>query len=142
MGKVLASFMNGYAGANSRSVDDIVEAYPVTASNGVAFGLPVVLNSAKTGVVPFASTNVADDFIGVAVRAPSKTPNEYGSETAMYNQNEMADILVRGSAVVICFSGTPAPDGTVYIIKSNGRFSADATHPFISVLRSSRSADV
>ncbi len=127
MGKVLASFLPGYPGAISRSVDDIVEAYAVGGPNSIAFGLPVVLNAQKTGVVPFASTNVAADLIGVAARSASKTPNEFGSNTAQYNQNDMADILVRGSVVVICYSGTPAVDGAVYIIKSNGRFSADAS---------------
>ena len=127
MGKVLASFAPGFPGAISRAVDDIVKPMAVGASGGIAFGLPVVMNAGKTAVIPFASTNVADDFIGIAVRSGAKTPNEYGSNTAQYNQHEMADILVRGSAVVVCYSGTPALAGAVYIIKSNGRFSADAS---------------
>ena len=109
MGKVLASFLPGYPGAISRAVDDIVKPMAVGGPNAIDFGLPVVLNAGKTGVVAFASTNTADDFVGIAVRSAAKTPNEYGS------------------AVVVCYSGTPAMDGAVYIIKANGRFSADAS---------------
>lgn len=127
MGKVLASFLPGYPGAISRAVDDIVKPMAVGGANAIDFGLPVVLNAGKTGVVAFASTNTADDFVGIAVRSGAKTPNDYGNNTGKYNQNEMADILVRGSAVVVCYSGTPAMDGAVYIIKANGRFSADAS---------------
>ncbi len=127
MGKVLRSFDPGWPGAVSRSVDDVIVPMAVTVPSGVAFGLPVVLNSQKTGVIPFASTHSADDFIGVAVRSAAKTPDAYGSNQAQYNQTEMADILVRGSAVVQCYTGTPAPGGPVYIHKASGYFSAEAS---------------
>ena len=127
MGKVLNAFENGWPGAISRSVGDIVEAKAVTASAGIAFGLPVVLNSQKTGVVPFASTHTAKDFYGVTVRSASKTPDTYGGNEAQYNRKEMADVLVRGSVIVTCFAGTPEPGGGVYIHKASGKFVADST---------------
>ena len=126
MGKVLNTFENGWLGAISRSVDDIVEAYAVTATDGVGFGIPVVLNTQKTGVVPFASTNVADDFIGITVRSASKTPDTYGSNEAKYNRKEMADVLTRGSVIVNCLAGTPEPNGNVYIHPGTGKFVAVA----------------
>ena len=124
MGKVLGSFTNGYPGAIARSVDDIVVSHAAGAT--IPFGVPVVFNPLKTAVVPFASTHTVEDLVGIAVRVPSKTPDAYDSSTAQYNPREMADVLVRGTAVVQCISGTPAPGGAVYIVKANGKFAAEA----------------
>ena len=126
MGKVLNGFDNGYPGAISRGVDDIVIPMGTMAFNGIAFGLPVAYDSTKTGVTPFAATHTAEDFVGIAVRSASKTPSAYGSSQGQYNSQEMVDVLVRGSTVVQCVTGTPAPGGAVYILKANGRFSAEA----------------
>ena len=75
MGKVLNGFMNGYAGAISRSVDDVVVSLPVGSYNGIDFGKPVVFNSQKTAVVAFTSTSTAADIVGIAVRSAVKTPD-------------------------------------------------------------------
>ena len=125
MGKVLSTFTNGYPGAIARSVDDIVVSHAASAT--IPFGTPVAFNPLKTGVVPFASTHTAEDFLGIAVRAPSKTPDTYDSSTAQYNIREMADILTRGTTVVQCISGTPAAGSPVYIVKANGKFAAEAS---------------
>ncbi len=126
MGKVLSSFKNGYAGAISRSVDDVVISMPVWGNNPVEFGRPVVLNTQKTAVIPFTSTSTAADIVGISVRSASKTPGTYGSNASNYSRKEMADILVRGSAVVFCASGTPTAGSPVYIVKADGTFTAES----------------
>ena len=86
MGKVLSTFQNGYAGAVSRAVDAIIHAWPNKATAAIPFGAPVFMNAAKTGVTPGSATSEYDDFVGFAVRSPSKTPdalneiNEYLTE--------------------------------------------------------------
>ena len=127
MGKVLSGFKNGFAGAISRSVDDVVVPMAVTGVNGIEYGRPVVFNNQKTGVVPFASTSTAADIVGIAVRSAVKTPDTYGSNAGKYNRKDMADILVRGSAAVFCAGGTPTAGSPVYIVKADGTFTAEAS---------------
>ena len=126
MGKVLDSFMHLFPGAVSRTADEIVISLK-NAGNGAIYPGTAVFLAADGGVTAVRPGSTFDEFVGIAVRSGAKTPNDYGNNTGKYNQNEMADILVRGSAVVVCYSGTPAMDGAVYIIKANGRFSADAS---------------
>ncbi len=122
MGKVLKTFNNGYAGAISHSLDDVVVPFANKSNGAIGFGMPVALNASKTGIVPFdGSTHTAADFIGVTVRNPSKTPDAYGSNTASYGSNDIVDVLVRGRIVVEC-EGTPSLGAAVSVKTLNGKF--------------------
>ncbi len=134
MGKVLDTFTNGYAGAISRSVDDVVIPLSNTDTAALDYGVPVVYDAAKTGGVKFTSDSVAADFIGITVRSASKTPSTYGSNVSSYAPGEMMDVLVRGSTVVPVSGGTPAPGGAVYVVKASGAFSAAAGEDNSTVL--------
>ena len=125
-GKVL-KFTNGYPGAVSRSVDDIIESIPSgEASNPIEFGAPVALSSGK--VVNVSTTYT--DVIGVAVRS-IKTENTYGQGDAKYNAKELVDVIKRGTVVMsVPHAETPAAGGTVYITKATGKLAtaADSTN--------------
>ena len=125
-GKVLDTFTHGWPGTISRSVDDIVVAHANRSNAPIAYGVPVVLDSTKTGVIPFASTSAAADLVGFTVRSGSKTPDTYGSDASAYNPGEIAEVLVRGSMTVAVESGNPIPGGKVYLVKATGAISASA----------------
>ncbi len=120
-GKVLSGFTNGYAGAISRAVDDIV----ISLGNGtdeeeIAFGRPVFLVSGQEACIPFdAETCTADNFLGFTVRAADKTPEVYGSNRAAYVPGEPVDVLVRGSMAVTMDSSAQV-GSPVYIRKADG----------------------
>ena len=80
MGKVLASFTNGYAGAVSRSIDDIIVSFPNAGNVSIPFGAPVFLQQSSGGGIPFASGLDMSTFLGFAVRSASKTPETYGEQ--------------------------------------------------------------
>ena len=123
MGSVLKNFSHGCPGAISRSLDDVVVALANKSNAPMAFGIPVALNSDKTGVIPFdANTHTAADFVGVTVRNPSKTPDIYGDNLGSYGPKDIADVIVRGH-VVVRVNGTARLGMPVSILKSNGQFS-------------------
>jgi|GEM_PF-2925825 len=109
MGKVLSSYQNGFPGAIARAVDDIVVAMANRSeTDAIAFGAPVALSDDKLGVVPFdPATHKAENFAGIAVRNPSKTPETYGSSEARYAASELVDVLVRGHIVVDADENAP-----------------------------------
>jgi len=125
------SLLRGFFGNVARSIDTIIEATQnKEASAAIAFGAPVVLKSDGTGVVNWASTNVAADFAGIAVREV-KTEGVYGSNIANYAANEVMDVLKRGSVIVKCTMDTtattaPVKGAGVYIRKATGVFVAAA----------------
>ena len=80
MGKVISGFPNGWAGAISRAVDDIVEAYANVSGTAIPFGSPVFQDSERTGVTGIQAGAGTETFLGFAVRSPAKTPNVYGTE--------------------------------------------------------------
>ena len=139
MGKVLKNFTNGFAGAISRSIDDVVVALANKSNNPLAFGVPVALNGDKNGVVPFdGSTHTAADFVGVTVRNPSKTPDAYGSDVGSYASGELVDVLVRGHIVVKLTGGMlGAP---VSIKKSDGSFSTSTGDSYVALTNAHVSA--
>ena len=123
MGKVLSAFENGFPGAIARSVDDIVIAMANRSASPIEFGMPVALSADRLGIEPFDPENhIAQDFVGVTVRAPAKTPDVYGAETASYAPGDMVDILVRGRIVVQMTEGDPWPGDTLAIVRETGRF--------------------
>jgi len=125
-GKVL-KFTNGYPGAVTRSIDDIIESIPSgEASAAIAFGAPVALYNGK--VVNVSGTYT--DVIGVAVRS-IKTEETYGGNNPTYKAKEIVDVLKRGTiAMEIPSALSPAAGGTVYITKATGKLAtaADSTN--------------
>lgn len=125
------SLLRGFFGNVARSIDTIIEASQnKEATAPIAFGAPVVLKSDGTGVINWASTNVAADFAGIAVREV-KTETVYGSNVAQYDANDVMDVLKRGSVIVKCVkdataTNDPVKGGVVYIRKATGEFVAAA----------------
>lgn len=125
------SLLRGFAGTISRQIDAVVEALiNKEASAPIEFGAPVVLKSDGSGVVNWGSSNVATDFIGIAVRE-IKTENTYGQADAKYNAGDVVDVLTRGSISVKCVKDStatsePKKNGVVYVRKATGAFVAAA----------------
>ena len=120
MGKVLSSFTNGYPGAVSRSIDNVIISLRNASGGNIAFGTPVFMVSGEKACTVFdAASSTAAAFLGFAVRAADKTPEVYGSNQAVYAPDDPVDILVRGSTV-LTFDGMALPGGAAYIRKSDG----------------------
>lgn len=120
MGKVLKHFTNGYPGAVSRSIDDMILSLRNGAGRSLAFGEPVFLVAGENTCAGFTNDSAAADFLGFTVRAATKTPDTYGASLASYAPDDPVDVLVRGSTVVTLeTSGTPG--AAVYIRKSDGK---------------------
>lgn len=131
MGKVQARFGNGFAGAVSRSIDDIIISVRNAGSVDIPFGAPVFMTS--DGAVPFdiATPQEFASFLGFAVRVADKTPDEYPSgqfgtpPQGVWHPGDVMEVLVRGSiAVASAASGTQG--GKVYVRKSDGKITATA----------------
>ena len=101
MGKVLSRFTNGFTGAVSRSIDNIV----------------ISMGNASGGEIPFG----APVFLQAAVKAP----DTYGSDEATYAPGDAVDVLVRGS-VILQFDGLALPGDSVYIRKADGALVTEA----------------
>ncbi len=126
MGKVIRSFRNGNPGAISRAVDDIIISMRNASGGAIAFGAPVFLAAGENACTGFdAATSASAAFLGFAVRAADKTPDEYGSSTGEFLPGDPVDILVRGSTV-LAFEGAAAVGSSVYIRKSDGRIVTSA----------------
>ena len=131
MGKVQARFGNGFAGAVSRSIDDIIISVRNAGSVDIPFVAPVFMTS--DGAVPFDISDPQDftTFLGFAVRVADKTPDEYPSgqfgtpPQGVWHPGDVMEVLVRGSiAVTSAASGTQG--GKVYVRKSDGKITATA----------------
>lgn len=127
MGKVLSDFLPGWPGTVSRSIDDIIVALPnAESSTSLQPGTAVTLSDDGKGVKYWRSAKTADDFLGIIVRSPSRTPAAYGANTAAVAPGEMAEVITRGSVIVTLEDGVPDPGDPVYIVKSTGGFATDA----------------
>ena len=137
MGKVLSGFPNGWAGAVSRAVDDIVEAHANVSDTRIPFGSPAFLDEDGAGVTGIQSGADADTFVGFAVRSPAKTPNVYSPEEeanlAAYEAGEMVDVLTRGSIVLPASGGGIQPGKQVYIDMDTGRAVASSSSGTLAV---------
>ena len=126
MGKVLIDFNNGFTGAVSRSIDNVIVAMKNGSGEEISFGAPVFLQSGSSACVPFdAETSSADNFLGFAVRVPDKTPDVYGSDEGFFTAGDPVEVLVRGSTV-LQFANYVNPGSKVYIRKSDGAIVAAA----------------
>ncbi len=127
MGKVLKNFTNGFPGAISRAVDDVVISLRNGSGGEIEFGKPVFLKTDGSNAVTVFDSSMSDAarFVGFTVRAGDKTPEEYHSSTAVYLANEPADILVRGS-IVVQIETAATPGQQVYIRVSDGKLTTSA----------------
>ena len=135
MGTVQKAFGNGVAGTPTRSIDEIIISIKNASSEDIDFGAPVFLT--ENGAVPFSVSSPQDfaDFLGFAVRAGAKTPDDYprgqnnsasaAGEHATWHSGDVMEVLVRGSlAVATNVSG--ARGGRLYIRKSDGTLTGNA----------------
>ncbi len=126
MGKVLSTFTNGFAGAVSRSVDNIIIAMKNASETDLPFGVPVFLKSGENSCLTFdTETTAAGNFLGFTVRVPDKTPETYGINEGCFNAGDIAEVLVRGSAV-LQFAASALPGDSVYIRKADGALVTEA----------------
>ena len=131
MGKVCAAFTPGWPGSISRSADDIVVALASRESEAeIAFGAPVWLADAGSGVRNWVSGDTLEGFVGFAVRVPAKTPRVYplgaadeAGSRGSWQPGEPVDVLVRGS-IVVDTGGSPVPGGQVYLNPATGKITA------------------
>ena len=131
MGKVQSVFGNGFSGAVSRSIDDIIISVKNASEDDIPFGAPVFMTA--DGAVPF-STDAPQDysaFLGFAVRVADKTPDEYPAgqfgrkPEGNWHKGDVMEVLVRGAmAVPLETAGTKG--GAVYIRKEDGKLTASA----------------
>jgi len=129
MGKVLDRFNNGWPGAASRAIDEIIISMKNGSSGNIPFGAPVFFQSATNSCAPFdpssAASFTADNFLGFTVRSGVKTPEVYGSNEGVFTVHDPVEILVRGS-IVLAFDEGADPGASVYIRKSDGAFVTEA----------------
>ena len=126
MGKVLSRFTNGFPGAISRSVDNIVISMRNRSGESIPYGAAVFLRANENSCLPFdASTSTADAFVGFTVREAVKTPDVYPSNASAFNADDVVEVMVRGCCV-LQFAYDVTPGCNVYIRKSDGAFVSEA----------------
>ena len=133
MGKVLSAFGNGYAGAISRQLDDVVISLANTGNDAIAFGAPVVLDEDKVGAVKFGSTNTAAQFVGIATRIGVKTPAAYGENLAQYDKGDIMSVIVRGHVVVPLAGESINVGDPVSIKKADGTFAVATGDTYVAL---------
>jgi len=116
----MLNFTNGFPGAISRAVDDIVVSLKNAADTEIPFGAPVFKVSGERSCQPYSDGLTGDEFLGFAVRIPSKTPDTYGSNRAGYGADDPVDVLTRGS-IVLELANTAHPGNSVYLRKADGK---------------------
>lgn len=118
------SMTRGFAGMLTRGFfDNTTEVKANDNTSPVsAFGIPVKINSAGTGVTPV--TAAADSVYGFAVRIYGQT---YYSPQGEYVQNQQpVTVMRRGYMAVSVSGGTAALGGTVYL-NATGKITADSS---------------
>ena len=126
MGKVLSNFTNGYPGAVSRSVDNVIISIKNATGGSIPFGVPVFLVSGENACRTFdAETCTPENFLGITVRAVDKTPDAYGSNQASYGAGDPVEVLVRGSTVLY-FEYAANVGASVYVRKADGKIVTSA----------------
>ena len=133
MGRVQQSFTNGAPGAVSRSIDDVIISVRNVSAEDIAFGAPVFLSN--DGAEPFSTADPQDfsSFLGFAVRAAAKTPDEYPagqnadpfSQQGVWKAGDLMEVLVRGSVVIRMTTAAHMGD-KVYLRKSDGKLTPTA----------------
>lgn len=112
--QVIDNGMNhGFAGSFSRQPDMVIDTHPLGGSDSVLFGTPLVYNDGK--VVPFAASNTAADFVGIASRQIKSATNYLNQNEGAYHPLEATSVFKHGCINVLCNVGTPALGGKVFI---------------------------
>ncbi len=132
MGKVLDAFSNGWPGAISRSVDDIVISVRNGSANDIPFGTPVFADS-NGDAVPFDTGDPQEfaSFLGFAVRVADKTPDAYlqgqfgDPQEGAWHPGDIMEVLVRGG-IAVPLATVGVKGGRVYIRKSDGKLTSTA----------------
>ena len=120
MGKVLGTFTNGFVGAASRSIDNVIISMKNGNGGEIPFGAPVFQVSGENSCRAFdESTSTDANFLGFAVRVPDKTPETYDGNEGVFKVGDPVEVLVRGS-VVLQFAAMAQPGASVYIRKADG----------------------
>lgn len=127
---------HGYAGSFSRQPDTIIDSHALTGSTPIVFGQAVVPSATAGAVTAVGSTNVAADFVGVAVRETKSATNYLNQNEGAYVAGGAVPVIKRGCVNVICQRGTAAYDGDVYL-----RVAANASYPTAAVGGFEASAD-
>ena len=110
---------HGFAGSYSRQPDTIIDTH--AAGGAIPFGAGVVYSTGKVALP--GQSNVAADFVGVAVRETKSALNYVAQGVGIYAQNDAVPVIKRGCVNVLCQNGTPALDGTVYLrVKTNSSY--------------------
>lgn len=111
------SMFHGYAGSYSRQPDTIIDSHP--AAGPIAFGQGVVYGENGSVAVPDEYAT-AVQFVGVACREVKSATSYLDQNVGSYVQFDAVPVIKRGCVNVICQSGTPALDRTVYLrVKAN-----------------------
>ena len=124
MGKVLDSFLHLFPGAVSRTADEIVISLK-NAGNGAIYPGTAVFLAADGGVTAVRPGSTFDEFVGIAVRIPSHTPETYGANVAPYGVNDPVDILVRGCVAVAIENANTVVGGEVHLNLSDGTYAVE-----------------
>ena len=125
MGKVIASFQNGYRGTVSRQKDDVIKSFKNAGGVDIPFGVPVFLKVNDDGVEMFGEDSVDTRFVGFSVRIADKTPDTLPTSQfadppeAKYTPNDPVDVLVRGS-MIVPIEGTAKVGAPVYLNADGG----------------------
>lgn len=119
-GQVIGTSMpHGYAGNYSRQPDMVVDTHPLTGSENIPFGAPVVM-AGNGAVTAWGEDSTAGKFLGVAVREVKSALDFMNQNEGEYRPGEAIPVMKRGCVNVICQAGTPGPGGKVYVrIKTN-----------------------
>ena len=120
MGKVLGTFTNGFVGAASRSLDNVIISMKNGNGGEIPFGAPVFMVPGENTCRAFnESTSTDANFLGFAVRVADKTPETYGDNEGVFKVGDPVEVLVRGS-VVLQFTTAVVPGASVYVRKADG----------------------
>lgn len=104
---------NGFAGDYSRQPDDVIDTHALGGDNNILFGQALVYSDGK--VVPFGATNVAADFVGIALTGIKSAVSYTTQNIGEYEPNDPVAVMKRGCCLVKCNNGNPSLAGTVYV---------------------------
>ena len=104
---------NGFAGDYSRQPDDVIDTHALGGDQNILFGQALVYSNGK--VVPFGATNVAADFVGIALTGIKSAVSYVNQNIGQYEPNDPVAVMKRGCCLVKCNNGNPALAGKVYV---------------------------
>ena len=122
MGKVISTFSRGWAGAVSRSKDDVIISLKNADSAPIPFGAPVFIRVNDQGGINFnAETTGYDTFVGFAVRVADKTPPTQQAFSGQYEPGDIVEVLTRGSITLPIATSYSRAGDKLYIRKADAK---------------------